>query len=379
MGRTSVHLAIDAIGAKNGGAATVALEVVRAALDSGAISRVSVFSAPAALRAFEWPNSSRLRIISHEAAERSPLSRLSWQLAGFSLASEHLGADATLGLSNGGSRAGRLPGAIFLQQSLPFFEEGMMSFGMRSQIWLSAVRAVMHAGCSNSNLVLVQTSVMRECVIREFAIPPERVRVYLPSATLAPRQSLCPRCARMLGVPADRRILFVGGSGPYKNLEILVAALPGLRRRLPGLTLFVTLAADHALCATEGVVGLGYLSGPELTEAYEEATALVMPSLVETVGLSLLEAMSVGTPVLAADRPYAREVCGAAAEYFDPRQPKELEDKTHVLLSNKVRLAQLRIAGLHRSRDLKAGRAYGRMIDDVVGLVFGKEASAGLE
>jgi glycosyltransferase involved in cell wall biosynthesis len=374
--RTSVHIAIDAIGAKSGGAATVALEVVRAALDSGAIRRVSVFSAPAALRAFEWPNSSRLRIISHEAAERSPLSRLSWQLAGFSLASEHLGADATLGLSNGGSRAGRLPGAIFLQQSLPFFEEGMMSFGTRSRIWLSAVRAAMHAGCSSANLVLVQTSVMRECVIREFAIPPERVHVYLPSASLARRQSPCLPCARMLSVPEDRRILYVGGSGPYKNLEILVAALPGLRRRLPGLTLFVTLAAEHALCATEGVVGLGYLSGPELTEAYEEATALVMPSLVETVGLPLLEAMSVGTPVLAADRPYAREVCRTAAEFFDPRQPKELEEIAHSLLSDKVRLGQLRLAGMDRTKNLKADRPYGRMIDDVLGLVLGKPSTS---
>jgi len=52
-------------------------------------------------------------------------------------------------------------------------------------------------------------------------------------------------------------------------------------------------------------VGIGQLKTGSLRRVYELATVLVQPSLTETVGLPMLEAMSVGTPVLAADRPYA--------------------------------------------------------------------------
>ena len=49
--------------------------------------------------------------------------------------------------------------------------------------------------------------------------------------------------------------------------------------------------------------------------------ALLHPSLYEGFGLTALEAMSAGTPVLAADSPGVREVCAEAARYVDPRDP----------------------------------------------------------
>jgi glycosyltransferase involved in cell wall biosynthesis len=122
----------------------------------------------------------------------------------------------------------------------------------------------------------------------------------------------------MRDVPSDRRLLFVGQLFKHKNVQVVVDALPAIRQRMPDTELFVAGPPAQGLRAADGVVYLGVLSDGALGGAYELATVLVMPSLHETIGLPMPEAMSAGTVVAAADRPYAHDVCLDAAVFFDP-------------------------------------------------------------
>lgn len=64
---------------------------------------------------------------------------------------------------------------------------------------------------------------------------------------------------------------------------------------------------------------LSGLSDAEIAALYQNARALVYPSLWEGFGFPLVEAMSLGCPVIAADTPPAREVCGEGALYAPSR------------------------------------------------------------
>ena len=77
---------------------------------------------------------------------------------------------------------------------------------------------------------------------------------------------------------------------------------------------------------SERVVNLGEIPQAELNRWYRRAGALVFPSLAETFGNALLEGMAHGLPLLVADRPYARDVCGEAALRFAPGDAKALAD-----------------------------------------------------
>ena len=99
-------------------------------------------------------------------------------------------------------------------------------------------------------------------------------------------------------------LLYVGLDLPHKNLRVVAQGL----QRLPGgrrPRWYVTLPESASICRDGAAVGVGKLNRAELHEAYRNASILVMPSLVETVGLPMLEALRMGVPVLAADRPYA--------------------------------------------------------------------------
>ncbi|MBR2172315.1 glycosyltransferase [Sphingopyxis sp.] len=54
-----------------------------------------------------------------------------------------------------------------------------------------------------------------------------------------------------------------------------------------------------------------------MRDQYHRADALLFPSLAESYGLPLVEAMTLGLPIVAADLPYARSLCGDTAIYFD--------------------------------------------------------------
>ena len=86
------------------------------------------------------------------------------------------------------------------------------------------------------------------------------------------------------------------------------------------------LMARHHLEESGHVVLAGPQYGDELVELYATSDACVFPSICESFGNPLVEAMAAGKPIVAADRPYARELCGDAAVYVDPEDPSSLLD-----------------------------------------------------
>jgi glycosyltransferase involved in cell wall biosynthesis len=121
--------------------------------------------------------------------------------------------------------------------------------------------------------------------------------------------------------------LAVGTREPRKNLAALVAAhrAAGPGRALP-LVLVGPAGWGDDLPPGSGVHLLPYLPVDELRSLVAGATALVFPSRYEGFGLPGLEAMAVGTPVLANDIPVLREVLGSCGRFVDADDPEALVD-----------------------------------------------------
>jgi glycosyltransferase involved in cell wall biosynthesis len=87
---------------------------------------------------------------------------------------------------------------------------------------------------------------------------------------------------------------------------------------------------------------------------------LVYPSLYEGFGLPPLEAMACGCPVVCSKTASLPEVCGEAAEYFDPTSEEEMSAKIAYLLGNNERREELGRAGI-----VKAGEySWERMAEE---------------
>ncbi len=133
----------------------------------------------------------------------------------------------------------------------------------------------------------------------------------------------------------------VGNFYPHKNTEGLLNAISSIND--DQLKLVLVGKRDYfydkikklvdKLNIDNKVVFIENPSDEELVELYKNAAATVVPSFAEGFSLTTVEAMSVGSLVLASDIPVHREICGVAAIYCNPEDPNDIKQKIELVLS----------------------------------------------
>lgn len=166
------------------------------------------------------------------------------------------------------------------------------------------------------------------------------------------------------------RLLYVSEYGDYKNLTTLLKALLLLESRgMRDLLLTITMGPDQfpdaeistrqtdkVLLSDERIAARVKRVGPvpygKIAGLYRESDLFVFPSLAESFGHPLAEAMASSLPVIASDLPLCREICGEAALYFDPLDPKALAEKILLLQKDPALRKHLGQAGKQRAESL---------------------------
>jgi len=163
----------------------------------------------------------------------------------------------------------------------------------------------------------------RRDLIEHLRVPAEKIRLIhnAPMPYFSEESSAAPD----VELPPEY-FLFVGTLEPRKNLARLLAALARAKTQTP----LLIVGADgwgsdevrreyQRLGLGERVRFLGYLAHHRLPAVMRRAQALLMPNRFEGFGLPVLEAMTCGTPVLAAANSSLAEVTGDAALLVDHR------------------------------------------------------------
>ncbi|HET7274383.1 MAG TPA: glycosyltransferase family 1 protein [Longimicrobiaceae bacterium] len=162
--------------------------------------------------------------------------------------------------------------------------------------------------------------------------------------------------------PHDRPyFLFVGNIKPHKNLGRLVAAFGSVADELPHDLIIVGqkegfLSGDERVvedaAALKGrVLFTGRVDDDAVHRYLAHAEALVLPSTYEGFGLPALEAMAAGCPVIVSDVASLPEVCGDAAVYIDPYDPRSIADAMRRVAESRALRDELREKGLSRARE----------------------------
>jgi glycosyltransferase involved in cell wall biosynthesis len=171
-------------------------------------------------------------------------------------------------------------------------------------------------------------------------------------------------------------VLFVSNLLPHKNVLRLLDAFAIVRRRhacrlvvrgegRPG---YVRAVRERvaALGLDDAVTFPGYLDELSLRRLYRHAACSVLPSLGEGFGLTILEAMACGTPVIAATGSSLPEVAGDAALMVDPYDVDALADAMSRVLTDEELCRSLRRRGFERVRQFswrRTAETVSRLID----------------
>lgn len=196
--------------------------------------------------------------------------------------------------------------------------------------------------------VIVPSEAYREKV-REMGVPPERIHK-LPRGVdfrnFHPDKAGNGAWSRRGLPPGGIRLLYVGRISKEKNLDALADVFPALAENLPGLNL--TLVGDGPYRAglqarfadRPDVHFTGVVQGEDLAGIFAAADILVFPSLTDTFGNSVVEALASGIPCITSNQGGPREIIvdGECGLVFDPEIPGDLEAKVKALAGDPERL-----------------------------------------
>ncbi len=152
-------------------------------------------------------------------------------------------------------------------------------------------------------------------------------------------------------------ILYVGVREGYKNFDRLLQAYASRYTLHRNFKLVCVGASKFSTTELSKISNLGlnddkvkHISGDDQTLAklYKQASVFIYPSLYEGFGIPLLEAMSLGCPIVCSNTSSIPEVVGNAAEVFDPYEVDSIADALEKVLFSSERVNSLIALGRER-------------------------------
>ncbi len=283
----------------------------------------------------ELPEAGNIRVCRFPWVKKSWLHRLWFDHVTVQRLLRRERIDAVLSLQNLAVSRTHLPQTVYLHQAIPFSD---YRFRLLKDPRLWVVQHLIGRGILASvrkaSAVIVQTNWMKEAVCRRTGVPAEKIRVQPPLLPERPSR-------RFRASDWKRRFFYPAAAYSYKNHALILQAMKRLAAQ--GITdyeMLFTLREEELpqtvdFPAIRGQLRfLGPLPQEEVLRLYAE-TVLVFPSYIETLGLPLLEAALAGAPVLAADRPFSREILADRENvgFFDPFDAETLATGMRRLLS----------------------------------------------
>lgn len=181
-------------------------------------------------------------------------------------------------------------------------------------------------------------------------------------------------------------VLYSGGLDPRKNVAALIlafGALPETLRSTHQLVIVgrhgpeemarLSAAMRKARLPADSVIFTGYANDDDLARLYTECALFVFPSLLEGFGLTPLEAMACGAPVIASDAASLPEVIGRQDALFDPRRVESITEHIALVIQQPDFAKELRQHGLEQSKRFNWPTVADRALDAIQSLAAQKQ------
>lgn len=206
-------------------------------------------------------------------------------------------------------------------------------------------------------------------IVERLRVAPDKVHVVphgIDLHAVAPTEAEIDAARRRYDVAA-RWFVFPSVTYPFKNHAFLVRAFASVAAAEPDVSLVLTGRADAAeadLLATIASLGLGgrvvrtgRIPRADVDALIAGAVAVTLPSTFEGFGAPALEAMALGTPLVAARAASLPEVVGDAGLLVDPTLSEEWSRTMTTLLHDPAERDRLAAAGRERAASYGWDRA----------------------
>ncbi|HEV2283938.1 MAG TPA: glycosyltransferase family 1 protein [bacterium] len=290
-----------------------------------------------------------------------------WDQWGIARAASRERAEVLLSLLNFGPIRSPVPHVVLERNPVYFCPYYLGTLGRARALEVTATRALVHAVMRGAYRVVTPSEAMRDMIRAYYPdLPPAKFSVIphgFGDTAFRGGSPLPNNAAAQMAASDGLRLLYVSHAASYKGVEILLEADRILRDDTAlaattwltiapedwpeGFTRYTAFIKQHHL--EPRVRLLGRIPHGAVHRVYEAADLFVYPSLCESFGFPLVEAMASGLPIVAADLPLNREMCGDAAVYYPARDPAALATEIARVSNDQELRAVLAAAGRTRA------------------------------
>lgn len=199
-----------------------------------------------------------------------------------------------------------------------------------------------------SKVVITVSDFERQTILEKLKLPDEKVKVVYNAVNKRFNDNFLKEeiiaFKNKHNLP-ENFLLFLGNTAPKKNTHNVIKSYADYCRQSKDIVPLVILDYDKVLVEEmlskigassffKYIIFPGYVSPLEMPLMYSASTLFLYPSLRESFGLPILEAMGCGAPVITSNTSSMPEVAADAALLIDPLKPQEITESIISILSN---------------------------------------------
>lgn len=230
----------------------------------------------------------------------------------------------------------KVPQVMYMDQSIPFQNEKKFSFLKKEErayaVYQHLIGILNKRACKKADCTIVQTEWLKKAIVRKCKVSNSRIIKIHPESTKIPEQYR----AKDINPSV---FFYPASSAIYKNHSCLFKAMDYVEKPCR-----VILTMDAPKEAPSACRFVGQISQEDVYR-HMCSEVLVFPSYIESFGLPLEEARTIGTIILASDTDFSREVLDGYenAYYFNPFVPEELGKLMNKVLTGEIKQKKQRM------------------------------------
>jgi glycosyltransferase involved in cell wall biosynthesis len=371
-----LKVVINAVSAKMGGAVTYLTNILRCLPPPESGYEFDVFTPPETAEKQEGlPRN--VRLVATSVGQAAWWKRFWWEQVTLRRWLKRQKADVLFSTANFGMFRCPVRQLLLVRNALYFSkiyqDEFLLRHSLRFQVPFKFRRWLICQSVRQADVVMTPTQAMLDDLHRFVEVEPWKslVNPYGANPTgCFPPEAEGEAPPSLAGTTPVMRLIYVSLYSEHKNLATLLRAMPLLNRNgtrkfalkttvnpgWEGGAWTVTHEEDLALACQPEVAPwvefLGPLGQQQVQELYREGDLFLFPSLCESFGHPMVEAMAQGLPIVASDTPVNRELCGDAAVYFSPLSAEDLAQQVRALAQDLVLIGKLGAVGRERAATL---------------------------
>lgn len=285
-----------------------------------------------------------IKIINIDGYKRSFFHRFYWDQYNLLKYAKINNIDHIVSLQNTCNLFGTMiPQTVYMHQPRPFFVSEFKRFFTKKEVIVTHLRDLyMRLSAKRASNIIVQTNWYKEAVSKRYTVSESKISVVSPKIKVGKvNEEEIPTSVLALirDIKDNEGYLGVYIASPniYKNIEVLLNFVKAYNNKQDEkIYLLIPFMGDENEYAKKILKSVGildirdyikFIGKQNRSTVYyllSESDALFFPSIIETYGLPLKEAMVYNTRVFASDLEYAKEVCGNYAKYFNPFSANDL-------------------------------------------------------